>query len=83
MSFQRIMAELGTQAYDRFPVQSIDMSSLTLSISESTYTTMKEELTSLRNKFLTMAKHDESPDRVYQINLQLFPLSANPDQERV
>jgi len=75
MGFQKAMADLGKDAYDRFSTDSLDMSSLTLSISEATYREMKEEITTLRRKLLLKAEQEPAPDRVYQLNYQFFPLT--------
>jgi uncharacterized protein (TIGR02147 family) len=75
MSFQRAMVDLGKEAYDRFPTDFLDMSSLTLSVSEATYREMKEEIAALRRKLLLKAEQEQAPDRVYQLNYQFFPLT--------
>ena len=75
MGFQRVMVDLGKEAYDRFPTNVLDMSSLTLSVSETTFKEMKEEITALRRKLLLKAEQEQSPDRVYQLNYQFFPLT--------
>ncbi len=75
IGFQRTMVDLGKEAYDRFPTDRLDMSSLTLSVSETTFKEMKEEITALRRKLLLKAEQEQSPDRVYQLNYQFFPLT--------
>jgi uncharacterized protein (TIGR02147 family) len=75
MGFQRVMVDLGKEAYDRFPTDRLDMSSLTLSVSEATFKEMKEEITALRRKLLLRAEQEQAPDRVYQLNYQFFPLT--------
>jgi uncharacterized protein (TIGR02147 family) len=75
IGFQREMTHLGKEAYDRFPTDRLDMSSLTLSVSEATFKEMKEEISALRRKLLLKAEQDQAPDRVYQLNYQFFPLT--------
>ncbi len=75
INFQKVMCDLGKEAYDRHPTGTMDMSTLTLGISERTYHAMKAEIAALRKKLSVMAKNDDSPDRVYQLNYQFFPLS--------
>jgi uncharacterized protein (TIGR02147 family) len=75
MGFQMAMVDLGKEAYDRFPTNQLDMSSLTLSVSETTFKEMKEEITALRRKLLLKAEQEQAPDRVYQLNYQFFPLT--------
>lgn len=75
INFQKKMVDLAKETYDRNLVKQIDMSTLTLSISEETYHTMKEEIADFRKKLLAIAEKDDYPDRVYQLNYQFFPLS--------
>jgi len=56
-------------------------STLTLSISQGEYRWIKEELGSLRKKILEMARGALNPDRVYQINVNVFPLSRINEEE--
>lgn len=75
INFQKTMVEMSQDAYDRNKLKQIDMSTLTLSISEEAYQIMKEEIANFRNKLLGIAEKDTNPDRVYQLNYQFFPLS--------
>jgi uncharacterized protein (TIGR02147 family) len=75
---QIAMLDLAKEAYDRFPRPARDMSTLTMSISHEVYKNMVEELSALRKKFLAMAVNCKEPDRVYHLNLALFPLSTLP-----
>ena len=63
------------EAYDRHPFERLSMSTLTLSVSKETYLRIKEEIAGLRKKISHLAETDKGPDRVYQLNYQLFPLS--------
>lgn len=75
-SFQIAMAELGKQSLDHFPKAERDISTLTLSLSASGASTVKDILQRARNEILETASSDASVNRVYQLNLQLFPLST-------
>ena len=75
INFQKSMLGMMLEAYDRYPVQKMDMSTLTLSVSQETFLAMKEEIASLRKKLLGMAEKDESPDRIYQLCYGLFPMT--------
>jgi uncharacterized protein (TIGR02147 family) len=75
VNFQKEMLKLAATAYDRYPMIKIDLSTLTLSVSEQTFTMMKEELANFRKRLLSMAEKDENPDRVYQLCYNLFPVS--------
>lgn len=81
INFQKTMLAMAEQAYDRCRIKQIDMSTLTLSISEETYRLMKEEIANFRKKLLGMAEKDTAPDRIYQLNYQFFPISKHGGDE--
>jgi uncharacterized protein (TIGR02147 family) len=71
------MIALASRAIERFPKSLRNVSWVTMSISPQTCKQIIEELRSLRQKVMELAMADQSPDRVYQLNLQLFPLSRD------
>jgi uncharacterized protein (TIGR02147 family) len=79
VNLHRAMADLGKDAFDRFEREQRSMSTLTLSISAREYNILVEELEALRSKMLGLARACEKPDRVYQCNFNVFPLSKLPD----
>jgi uncharacterized protein (TIGR02147 family) len=74
--YQSDTIELAREALYAVPKTHRDISTLTLSISESGLQRVKEKIKLCRRELLEIAKADENADRVYQLNLQLFPLSA-------
>ncbi|MDB5104889.1 MAG: hypothetical protein JWP91_2578 [Fibrobacteres bacterium] len=77
--FQMDTTELARQSFDRVPSELRNHSTLTLSISNGEYLQIKEELAKLRKRLLELAKGSLLPDRIYQINLNVFPLSQVQD----
>lgn len=73
-AFMRQVHELGGEALDRFPRSERHHAWATLSVSAATLETMRAELRALVERFLTLAEKDEAPDRVMQLNLELFPI---------
>lgn len=75
-AYQQEMIRLGGEALSRFPKEDRDISSLTLGISPD----MIEEVRTLTEDFRrTLAKlSNQCPatDRVYQLNVQLFPITV-------
>jgi uncharacterized protein (TIGR02147 family) len=67
--------DLARQAIDRFPRNKRKMSTLTLSISEKGLKAMEEKIQNFRKELLETAEKDNDVDRVYQLNLQFFPMS--------
>lgn len=75
INFQKSMLEIASEAYDRHPLKDMDMSTLTLSISEDTFKIIKDEITSFRKKLLSIAENDNNPDRIYQLCYYFFPMT--------
>lgn len=69
------MMDLAKEAYNQFSREEREMSTLTLSISEKEYQVMVKEMKILREKFLENARKCTAPDRVYQCNFSVFPVS--------
>jgi uncharacterized protein (TIGR02147 family) len=74
--FQRDTLDLAKASYDIVDKELRAHSTLTLCISNGEFRWIKGELGSLRKKILEMAKNAPNPDRVYQINFNVFPLSS-------
>lgn len=81
VNFQKTMNGISDQAYDLFPWKKLDMSTLTMSISEETFKSIKEEIGALRKKIQSMVENDPKPDRVYQLNYRFFPLTKINEEE--
>lgn len=75
LTYMRQVHDLGGEALDRFPRKERHHAWATLSVSQATLDAMREELRSVVQRFLSMAEKDETPDRVVQINLELFPIA--------
>jgi uncharacterized protein (TIGR02147 family) len=73
--FMRQVHALGGEALERFPRSDRHHGWATLSVSAATLETMRAELRALVQRFLALAERDASPDRVMQLNLELFPLA--------
>lgn len=74
-AFQIAMAELGRQALDRFPKSERNISTSTLSLSPEGYRKTVQALQRVQQEIAEIAGSDNDPDRIYEVNLQLFPLS--------
>ncbi|MBD3317301.1 MAG: TIGR02147 family protein [Chitinivibrionales bacterium] len=77
--FQIAASDLAKQALENVDKDERDISSITLSCSHERLPELKEKLENLRREFLDTAAADENPDRVFQLNLQLFPLTRRID----
>jgi uncharacterized protein (TIGR02147 family) len=74
-AYHHAMIDLAKRALDQLPREQRDISSLTLSVGESTLAVLKQRLFELRQELLQLAELEGMPERVVQLNLQLFPLS--------
>jgi uncharacterized protein (TIGR02147 family) len=81
VNFQKEVMALANESLDRFDVERINLSTLTLGLSDAQVTVIKEELAALRNKIATLAEKDHVADRVYQLNMQFFPMSDSCREE--
>lgn len=75
-AYQRTVFRLAAEALDKVPHDERDLSTLTLTFSAATFKKAVTEIRQLRKTLLKLALEESRPDRVFQCNLQLFPLSA-------
>ncbi len=71
------MAELGIKAYDSTAIHERLSTSTTFSISEQTYRLILLKAREFRRDVMELAKIDNDPERVYQMNINLFPVSRS------
>lgn len=74
-NFQKAMINLGKEAIDRFEPDLRDISTVTVSTSQECMAAISERLAQARKEILEMIAVEKSVDGVYQINLQVFPLT--------
>lgn len=74
-SFHHECLKLASDAIDMVPSNSRNISGLTLGISEKKYQVIVDRLNSFRKEIAMLVDDDPEADRVYQLNLQFFPLS--------
>lgn len=68
--------DIAKDAFYRFPKEKRNFSALTLSVSDEGYKKIVERCTEFRKAIVDIVKDDSRIDRVYQVNLQVFPLSG-------
>jgi len=69
------MMKLGQQSVETGGPETRSLSTLTVSLSEKGYNRLEREIHEFRRRLLNLAKEDGEEDRLYQINLQMFPLT--------
>lgn len=74
--YQKETIKLSTQALDLHPKEIRDISTVTVALSQRDLPEIREKIRQLRQSILSH-EHDNKPDTVFQVNIQLIPLS-NP-----
>jgi uncharacterized protein (TIGR02147 family) len=70
--------EIGRESVTNFDHTERNVSAVTISISEEIFEKISEEISAFRKRILELSEQDKSPDRVYQMNIQLFPFTRRP-----
>lgn len=74
-NYHKQVLQLAENVFDRSKREERDISALTLGISGEAFSRIKGRLQSFRKEIMEIAKESENPDRVFQLNLQFFPVS--------
>ena len=73
-NLQSTFIDMSKEALTSCPPSIRDISTCTVSISESSLELIREKIDNLRSEILSIAALDEKPEHVYQCNFQVFPL---------
>lgn len=74
--FQQQNIRLALEAFERFPAAERDISTVTFAVTKEDFEEIKKVTSEYRRTVLQIASASEKADRVYQMNIQLFPLSV-------
>jgi uncharacterized protein (TIGR02147 family) len=77
------MAERGAAAMDYVKKEERDITACTVNISEQGFDEIKKAVAECRRRVMAIAEADSPAERVYQVNLQVFPLSAKDRKNSV
>lgn len=77
--YQSKMIGLGIESFDRFTWKERDISTVSISLSEKDFPRAREILKTAREELLQLEEQTSDHDRVYQCNLQFFPLTNKMD----
>lgn len=78
--FQKQMITLAGESLERFPKEERDISTVTVSTSQKCMESIRERLAQARREILELIAAEEEVDGVYQINLQVFPLTKGENR---
>jgi uncharacterized protein (TIGR02147 family) len=74
-AFQEETMRLAIDALHRYPPKKRNISTVTITISEKNVDRIDKTIGQFRESLLRLAKDEQSPDKVYQLNVQLYPLT--------
>ena len=79
VNYHRTMLARAAEALDTVPREEREISSITLCVSQEVLLDLKERIREFRRELLQVAELEGKPERVVQINFQLFPLSCQQE----
>ena len=79
-SMHREMAQFAEEAIEKFPPSERNFTGLTMGVSAEDYEQILQELELCRKKIAQIALKSRGTERVYRLNLQLFPLTWGEDK---
>ena len=74
-AFIKTTLDLSKEALGAFPKEARNLSTMTFSTSESHFLQIQEKIRMFRKELADEVEKVENPERVYQLNMQIFPLS--------
>lgn len=74
--YHRSMIALANEALRLLPVQEREMAGATIAVPKSKLPEIKEKIRAFRQELNRLASSYENPDEIYQLNIQLFPLTT-------
>jgi len=82
VNYQKAMLKEALQAWDRFKSSELMMNTVTLCMSIDMAETVKKEIRDFKNKlFEIVAKEQKKPERVFHLNLNLFPVTKKIERK--
>jgi uncharacterized protein (TIGR02147 family) len=80
-NYHRMMMLRAAESIDRIPSDRRDISAVTLLVGAGAMARIKRKIQRFRRELLQLALAERHATQVIQMNFQIFPLSAAPDQE--
>jgi uncharacterized protein (TIGR02147 family) len=71
------MSELAVQSIAKDSAEERNFSGVTMGIDKPTYDRITQEIDAFRKRIIGIANECQKIDQVYQVNLQIFPLTDN------
>ncbi len=80
-NYQLAMLEISKLALNTFPPDERYFRAMSGSFSEETFHMIKLELDQTRQRIIELIRQDQNPNKIYQVNMQLYPL-LSPETKR-
>jgi len=80
--YQLTTMDMAKDALKKVPSKERDISYVTLTLDDETFGSVKSAVQTFRKHLLEIAKGTESPNRVFQCNIQLFPMTKRGHNEQ-
>jgi uncharacterized protein (TIGR02147 family) len=80
-AYNGFMAERARNAIEEFPAAERDIQTLTIGISNEGYRLIKQEMQEFIGRVVRITDDDKNSDRVYNVNVHLFPMSVREKQK--
>jgi len=81
-SYHKEMIKKAGEAMDRFDKQSREVNSSTFNLSKEKYIEIRQILRDLQRRLMSAEQETDKSTDVYQLNIQLFPLTGKPKGEK-
>lgn len=81
-NFQHEMIKLASEALDRYPKDIRDFSTASMSISSDGLKKIKDRINLFYQDVIDIVQEDSRPARIYELNIQLFPLSNDLSRKK-
>jgi len=81
-SMHRDMANFAVEAVDDFAISDRNFQGVTMGVDRETYEQITREMEAFRRRIVAIANSTKKVDRVYRLNLQMFPLSWPVPEEK-
>ena len=81
-NFNRKMLQLAEQSLDTFSIKQRFATGITVGVNAEAYDILVAEIEAFRDHIVHFINSIDQADRVYQINMQLFPLMLETDKEQ-
>lgn len=80
-SFHKRMIQLSGESIERFSGKERDVRGLTLAMSNEGYAHAKAKIESLWEEIIVLTEKEKNPEKVFQVNIQIFPVSKPTRKE--